>query len=135
MCIRDRVKDTITQLQDVAHVVTDRMNNMQHTFNNSREVVSTTSDLFANLATSIDRINESFVAVHHEINSVNRYKDEVLYTVEKMAHTAQTSAATCQEVSAASDEQLSAIHSVAVASEQLNNLSNDLATAVSRFKL
>ena len=131
----EQVKDTITQLQDVAHVVTAHMNDMQHTFNNSSEVVATTSELFTNLATCIDRINQSFATVRHEINSVNRYKDEVLHTVEKMALTAQTSAATCQEVSAASDEQLSAIHSVAVASEQLNNLSNDLATAVNRFKL
>ena len=131
----EQVKDTITQLQDVAHVVTTQMNDMQHTFNNSGEVVATTSELFTNLATCIDRINESFATVRQEINSVNRYKDEVLHTVEKMAHTAQTSAATCQEVSAASDEQLSAIHSVAIASEQLNNLSNDLATAVNRFKL
>ncbi|MFF5994622.1 methyl-accepting chemotaxis protein [Lysinibacillus sp. KU-BSD001] len=131
----EQVKQTITQLQQESQIVSQRMNDMQQTFNESNDIVENTSSLFTNLANCIDRINASFVAVHHEIDGVNRYKDEVLQTIEKMAANAQTSAAACQEVSATSNEQLTAIHSVAVASEQLNNLSNELATAVSRFKL
>lgn len=49
--------------------------------------------------------------------------------------TSQSSAAACEEVSASSDEQLRAIQSVAEASEQLNELSNELAVAVSKLKL
>ena len=131
----EQVKTTITKLQQESHHVTARMNGMQQTFNHSGDVVKTTSELFIALANCIDRINATFESVHEEVAGVNRYKDEVLYTVQKMADAAQASAAACEEVSAASDEQLTAIHSVAESSEQLNNLSNELAVAVNRFKL
>lgn len=131
----EQVKTTIIKLQQESGNVTERMNEMQQTFNQSGAVVKTTSELFIDLANCIDQINASFEAVHEEISGVNRYKDDVLQTVQKMADAAQASAAACEEVSAASDEQLTAIHSVAESSEQLNNLSNELAVAVSRFKL
>lgn len=131
----EQVKTTITKLQQESDHVTARMNDMQHTFNESGDVVKTTSELFIDLADCIDQINASFEAVHEEISGVNRYKDDVLQTVQKMADAAQASAAACEEVSAASDEQLTAIQSVAESSEQLNNLSNELAVAVSRFTL
>lgn len=131
----EQVKTTITQLQQESFHVTGRMNEMQETFTHSGEVVKTTSELFTDLANCIDRINASFESVHDEINVVNGYKDDVLQTVQKMADAAQASAAACEEVSAASDEQLTAIHSVAESSEELNNLSNELAVTISRFTL
>ena len=131
----EQVKTTITQLQQESFHVTGRMHEMQDTFTHSGEVVKTTSELFTDLSNCIDRINASFESVHEEINTVNQYKDDVLQTVQKMADAAQASAAACEEVSAASDEQLTAIHSVAESSEELNNLSNELAVAISRFTL
>lgn len=131
----EQVRLTVQQLQAESNTVAQRMNDMQQAFQTSSTVVEATSEVFTQLTNCIDRINDSFVAVHHEIDGVNRYKDKVMQTIEEMAMTAQTSAAACEEVSASSDEQLSAIHSVAVTSEELNTLSNELATAVRQFKI
>lgn len=129
------VKQTITELQSQSHHVTTRMNEMQKSFNDSNKIVYSTNEMFTELSRLIDEVNASFISVHTEIDSVNKYKDRVLDTIEEMAMNSQTAAAACQEVSAATDEQLHAIQSVAEASEQLNQLSTDLATAVSKFKL
>ncbi|WP_339214490.1 methyl-accepting chemotaxis protein [Solibacillus sp. FSL W8-0372] len=131
----ESVKKTIHQLQSQSHDVTIRMNEMKRSFNESNEVVNTTGELFAQLSNLIDRVNHSFIAVHAEIDNVNKYKDRVLDTIEEMSMNSQTAAAACEEVSASTDEQLHAIQSVAQASEELNQLSTDLATAVSRFKI
>lgn len=129
------VKQTITELQGQSHQVTLRMNEMQNSFNDSNEVVNSTNDMFMELSHLIDNVNTSFISVQTEIESVNKYKDRVLETIEEMAMNSETAAAACQEVSAATDEQLYAIQSVAEASEELNQLSADLATAVSKFKI
>ncbi|MGN7477780.1 methyl-accepting chemotaxis protein [Solibacillus silvestris] len=129
------VKKTITELQSQSHDVTSRMNEMKQSFNESNDVVNTTSEMFAHLSDLIDRVNQSFIAVHSEIDNVNKYKDRVLDTIEEMSMNSQTAAAACEEVSASTDEQLHAIQSVAQASEELNQLSTDLAKAVSRFKV
>jgi methyl-accepting chemotaxis protein len=77
----------------------------------------------------------TFKNVISEIDGIISYKDQVVQTIEEMSLTAQSTAAACEEVSASSDEQLTAIQSVAEASGQLNNLSTELATAISKFKI
>jgi len=80
-------------------------------------------------------MEQTFETVTTEIDGIVNYKDRVVVTIEEMALTAQSTAAACEEVSASSDEQLTAIHAVAEASEELNNLSTELSVAVSKFKI
>ncbi|MBM7663573.1 methyl-accepting chemotaxis protein [Solibacillus kalamii] len=130
----ETVKMTITELQNYSNQVIVPMNKMKESFNESNEVVNKTSEMFAQLTELIDHVNESFISVHSEIESVDRYKDRVIETIEEMSMNSQNSAAACEEVSAATDDQLHAIQSVAEASQELNQLSADLAVAVNRFK-
>lgn len=129
------VKQTITELQGQSTHVTKRMNDMQKSFNDSNKIVNNTNEMFTELSHLIDEVNRSFISVHAEIDNVNNYKDRVLKTIEGMAMNSQSASAACQEVSAATDEQLHAIQSVAEASEQLNQLSADLTSVISKFKI
>ncbi len=131
----EQVKTTIQELQSESYQVTHRMNEMQNTFDNQGAVVEDTSSLFKSLSNLIDNMEETFKNVIFEIDGIISYKDQVVQTIEEMSLTAQSTAAACEEVSASSDEQLNAIQSVAEASEQLNNLSTELATAISKFKI
>lgn len=131
----ETVKATITELQQESRAVTIRMQQMQHSFNISSNEVSSTTEMFSELSQLIERINESFIGVHTEIENVNKYKERVIETIDEMALNAQITSAACEQVSASSDEQLQAINSVAIASEELNQLSADLAVAVGKFKV
>lgn len=131
----ETVKETITELQSQAQQVAVPMTKMKESFHASNTVVNTTGDMFAKLSDLIDQVNQSFLAVHAEIENVDTFKNRVIETIEEMSMNSQNSAAACEEVSAATDDQLQAIHSVADASQELNQLSADLAEAVNRFKV
>lgn len=131
----EKVKITIQQLQNDSLQVATQMNEMQNTFQNQGVVVKETGSLFENISTLIENMEETFDNLTTEMNGIVKYKDQVVNTIRDMSMTAQSTAAACEEVSASSDEQLTAIQSVAEASEQLNNLSTELTVAVSKFKI
>ncbi|MEL3961416.1 methyl-accepting chemotaxis protein [Lysinibacillus endophyticus] len=131
----EQVKTTIQELQSEAQVVTSQMSEMQTTFQNQGVVVEETGILFGNLTELVNNMEETFKNVSTEIEGIIKYKDRVVDTIQQMTITAQSSAAVCEEVSASSDEQLHAIQSVALASEELNSLSTELSIAASKFKL
>ncbi|WP_346234392.1 methyl-accepting chemotaxis protein [Lysinibacillus telephonicus] len=131
----EQVKTTILELQQKSHQVTSQMKEMENTFNDQGIVVEDTGALFASISNLINNMEVTFTNITTEIEDIVKYKDRVVETIETMALTAQSTAAACEEVSASSDEQLTAINSVADASEQLNNLSTELSIAVSKFKI
>ncbi|ATP40640.1 methyl-accepting chemotaxis protein [Solibacillus sp. R5-41] len=130
-----QVKATISALEGESHSVTTQMHEMEQTFDKQGIVVEETTQTFNQLSNKMTTIEHSFELLASEIREMMHYKENVISTIEEMATNSQIVAATCEEVSASSDEQLQAIQSVAEASEQLNSLSNDLAVAISRFKL
>ncbi|MGE7022046.1 methyl-accepting chemotaxis protein [Solibacillus cecembensis] len=131
----EQVRATISALEVESHSVTTQMYEMEKTFDKQGIVVEETTQTFSQLSSNMTTIEHSFELLTAEIQEMILYKDNVLSTIGEMSTNAQTVAATCEEVSASSDEQLHAIQSVAEASEQLNSLSNDLAVAISRFKI
>lgn len=131
----EQVKTTILELQSESQQVTNEMTEMQKTFQNQGIVVEDTSSVFKNLSNLIENMEDTFTNIIAQIEGIVSYKNQVVQTIEEMSLTAQSTAAACEEVSASSDEQLNAIQSVAEASEQLNNLSTELATAISKFKI
>ncbi|SOC06064.1 methyl-accepting chemotaxis protein [Ureibacillus xyleni] len=131
----EQVKLTIQELQSESQVVANQMTEMQQTFQTQGVVVEETGTLFGNLTELVNNMEATFKHVTTEIEGIIKYKDRVVQTIQQMALTAQSSAAACEEVSASSDEQLNAIQSVALASEELNSLSTELSIAASKFKL
>ncbi|MEK9196683.1 methyl-accepting chemotaxis protein [Lysinibacillus halotolerans] len=131
----EQVKSTIHELQSESLQVTQQMEGIQNTFDKQGIVVEDTGSLFKNLSSLIENMESTFKNVISEMEGIINYKDRVVQTIEEMSLTAQSTAAACEEVSASSDEQLTAIQSVAKASEQLNHLSTELATTISQFKI
>ncbi|MER1985290.1 MAG: methyl-accepting chemotaxis protein [Solibacillus sp.] len=131
----EEVKSTVLEIQHESLAVSNQMTDMKQTFAIQGEVVGDTSVVFNQLSGLMTSIEQSFNALTDNINNMIYHKDEVIHIIEEMSMSSQSSAAVCEEVSATTDEQLSAMSSVAEASEQLNQLSNDLAAKVSQFKL
>lgn len=131
----EQVKATVSEIQRESLAVSHQMNEMRRTFTAQGEVVTETSTVFNDLSSLMQSIEQDFNTLTSHINHLIDYKDEVVHIIEEMSIGSQSAAAVCEEVSAATDEQLSAMSSVAEASEQLSMLSNDLAEKVSKFKL
>lgn len=131
----EQVKSTVTELQRESIAVTTQMKEMEQTFETQGAVVGETSEVFNSLSNLMHSIEHSFNVLTEDINNMIYHKDEVVNIIEEMSISSQNSAAVCEEVSATTDDQLSAMQSVAEASEHLNTLSNELAEKVSQFKL
>ena len=131
----EQVKQIVTELNKESELVVSQMQTMNTAFTEQGGVVKDTGEVFNQLSQFMENIEQSFGIVTNEITGIITYQDEVVEIIEKMAINSQSTAAACEEVSASSDEQQRAIHSVAEASEELSSLSEGLSLAISRFKI
>ncbi|WP_442854459.1 methyl-accepting chemotaxis protein [Bacillus sp. FJAT-29937] len=131
----DEVKNTIEAIQNGAILAVQSMNKTKETFFQQADVVKTTETSFRSISEIVDKLRTSIQFVHNEMNHIEQSKTDVLKGIYSMAAMSQQSAASCEEVSASTDEQLVAIQTVAESAEQLTELSNELKEVVDRFKL
>ncbi|WP_342512974.1 methyl-accepting chemotaxis protein [Sporosarcina sp. FSL K6-1522] len=131
----EEVKVTVQELQTESQLVTQQMNDTRDNFQRQGTVVNDTETTFGEISTLMADMQDSIAAVYTEIQKVTSHKEDVSETIQTMAATSEETAAACEEVSASTDEQLRAIQSVTDAAETLTELSEELSTAVNRFKV
>ncbi|WP_404318125.1 methyl-accepting chemotaxis protein [Bacillus lumedeiriae] len=131
----DRVKSTINDIQEGAGQAVSQMVKTRTNFDNQTAVVEETGAVFEALSSLVERIETSIATINQEIIEAAEAKNEVLQVMEGIAASSQQSAAASEEISASADEQLRAIQAVTESSERLMELSNELKSAVGRFKL
>ena len=131
----NEVQVTVRELQEESRLVANQMTTTRDNFLRQGTVVDDTELTFNEISALMADMQQSIDSVHEEILNVAEAKDDVAETIQTMAATSQETAAACEEVSASTDEQLRAIQSVADAAETLTELSNELNSAVNRFKM
>lgn len=131
----DEVKQTIMDIQNGSLLAVNSMNKTKENFNQQSEAVQKTEGTFQQISELVDKMKESIFYIHHEVGHVAGSKDEVLNSIHNMVAMAQQSAASCEQVSASTDEQVLALQSVSQSAEQLTELSNELQNIVNKFKL
>ncbi|MEH7344355.1 methyl-accepting chemotaxis protein [Bacillus sp. JJ1532] len=131
----NEVKKTITTIQSGALLAVESMNKTKENFTQQADAVQTTESSFRSISDIVEQLRQSIFRVHHEIDHMANGKADVINSIHSMAAMAEQSAAACEEVSASTDEQVTAIQSVADSAEQLTELSDELQKAVAKFKL
>lgn len=129
------VQVTIRELQEESRQVSAQMASTRENFVRQGVVVNDTEMTFSEISTLMADMQDSIDSVSAEITTVATLKDDVAETIQTMAATSEETAAACEEVSASTDEQLRAIQSVTDAAVTLTELSEELSTAVNRFKV
>ncbi|MBP2242666.1 methyl-accepting chemotaxis protein [Cytobacillus eiseniae] len=131
----DEVKTTITDIQSGALRAVESMDRTKETFNQQSDVVKETELNFNNLSEFVEGMRQSILYISNEMIHIAESKEEVIGGIHNMAAMSEQSAASCEEVSASTDEQVHALQSVAASAEQLTELSNELKEVVDRFKI
>ncbi|MBK3493732.1 methyl-accepting chemotaxis protein [Viridibacillus sp. YIM B01967] len=131
----EEVKETVQQLQLESKQVSGQMLTTMSKFQQQGTVVRGTETIFETISSLMNEMQRSIHDVSEEILAVTAYKEEVIEVIQTMTSTSQETAASCEEVSASTIEQLNAIEAVTTASENLTNLSDHLADSVTRFKI
>ncbi|ARJ39814.1 methyl-accepting chemotaxis protein [Sporosarcina sp. P21c] len=131
----EQVRSTIHELQNGTQHVIEQMDNTRNTFERQSTVVQDTEGIFESISSFIGDMQSRIHQVTTALQEMDTHKNDVSTQIQILLSTTEESAAACEEVSASSDEQLHAIGSVAEAAEALTQLSEDLSTAVERFKI
>lgn len=99
------------------------------------KAVRETEIVFAQQGKLMNKMDTAIVEIASNIHIANNEKDIVVQTVGHLAAEARSSAAKCEEVQDRTKSQLAAIESVALASEQLASLNEELIKAIHQFRI
>ncbi|MDQ0271949.1 methyl-accepting chemotaxis protein [Cytobacillus purgationiresistens] len=130
----DEVKSTITDIQEGASSAVDSMEKTKKNFEQQTAVVNHTEVTFNSISELVEQMKESILYINGEVDKIAKDKEEVIQSIQSMAVMSEQAAASCEEVSASTDEQVHAIQSVAGSAEHLTDLSNELTQVVNKFK-
>ncbi|MCB2299072.1 methyl-accepting chemotaxis protein [Clostridium tagluense] len=97
--------------------------------------VEVTNETFIKIKKSIELLECNMVDVNSSLQNINQYKDILRDKLGNVASVVEEAAATTQEVSASSHEQLAGIQEVVKAAENLNCLADDLRESTNKFKI
>ncbi len=131
----EEVRMTVEELQSESHLVLAQLENTRQNFECQGIVVTETETTFSEISTLMTAMQQAIDTVSTDIGEVSTLKDLVAETIQTMSATSEETAAACEEVNASTTEQVHAIQSVTDEAEQLTNLSEELTTAVNRFKV
>ncbi|OMP66410.1 methyl-accepting chemotaxis protein [Domibacillus epiphyticus] len=99
------------------------------------DAVRETESVFAAQVELMSKMEAAITEIADNIQTANKEKDIVVQTAGHLAEEARSSAASCEEVQDRTKTQLSAIESVAAASEQLASLNEELISAIRQFHI
>ncbi|MBW9158305.1 methyl-accepting chemotaxis protein [Clostridium tagluense] len=97
--------------------------------------VEVTNETFIKIKKSIELLECNMVDVNSSLQNINQYKDILRDKLGNVASVVEEAAATTQEVSASSHEQLAGIQEVVKAAENMNCLADDLRESTNKFKI
>ena len=99
------------------------------------EVVTTAGRAFKDIATTIARASDQVKEISATMQQMASGSQQIVASVKRIDKHTKIAAAECQTVSAATEEQSATMEEIAVSSQALATMAEDLAQAVSNFKI
>ncbi|MFD2680871.1 methyl-accepting chemotaxis protein [Bacillus seohaeanensis] len=131
----EEVRQSILDIQMSSEKAVEEMFKTKETVDDQHHVVQQTNQIFESTASLMKEMQVEITSVYNEVEKINADKDEVVNVIHMMSSTSEQTAASCQQVSASTDEQLRAIQSVTDSAEKLTQLSYELQESIGRFKI
>jgi methyl-accepting chemotaxis protein len=131
----EEVRRTINGIQEETKHAVSAMNKTKQISLQTEEAVNTTENAFMVVTEVSTKLVDLINKVYKETKSVHEAKDIVLEGVKNISHVTHQSAASAEEVSASTDEQLTVLGNIAKSAEVLNESSNKLSDVIKVFKV
>ncbi|KPL59383.1 hypothetical protein AM506_12020 [Rossellomorea vietnamensis] len=129
----NQVRTTIEDIQNESRQATNEMKTTRQIADEQNLVVSETEQAFHTISTMIDDMVSSIQGISQKVEFMTSHKDDVVGAIQSISATAQQSAASSEEVSASTEQQLMALNSIAQSAASLNEASISLAEISSKF--
>ncbi len=143
--IRKLAEQSSTAADEVRVIVTNIKSDSTKTVTSMKDVrtisqeqslaVTEVSGSFQTIFESIERISDMIKTISVFVNDLGSDKDSIVRSIENISAVSEETAAASEEVSASMDQQSTAVDEVARAAERLNEISVDLSSRISKFKV
>ncbi|MGX9291949.1 methyl-accepting chemotaxis protein [Bacillus sp. A015] len=140
--LAEQTKQSAVQIQQMIQGIKEEttatagmMSNTMDRFAELDEAVHATEHEFNAISTSISQTIVETNAMTKELNALLEQNDLITKAMHGAAHISQENAAAIEEITASTDEQVTAISNVAKAAERLNELSMRLNQDIARYRL
>ncbi|WP_144668154.1 methyl-accepting chemotaxis protein [Bacillus altitudinis] len=140
--LAEQTKQSAVQIQQMIQGIKEEttatagmMSKTMDRFAELDEAVHATEQEFNSISTSISQTIVETNAMAKELNTLLEQNDLITKAMHGAAHISQENAAAIEEITASTDEQVTAISNVAKAAERLNELSMRLNQDIARYRL
>ncbi|MGS0905609.1 methyl-accepting chemotaxis protein [Bacillus altitudinis] len=140
--LAEQTKQSAVQIQQMIQGIKEEttatagmMSKTMDRFAELDEAVHATEQEFNSISTSISQTIVETNAMAKELNTLLEQNDLITKAMHGAAHISQENAAAIEEITASTDEQVTAISNVAKAAERLNELSVRLNQDIARYRL
>lgn len=113
----------------------NKMDQGSEIVNKAGESVVDTENVFTEIAKAIGRTSEHVKDLSETVQTVDENKNGVVASIQEIAAISEQSAASSQEVSASVEEQTSIIGQIAISSESLAKMADELEKQIKKFKV
>ncbi|MGM7637473.1 methyl-accepting chemotaxis protein [Bacillus sp. Hm123] len=127
------IQEMIEMILRGSHKAVNQIVQTKENFTEQTKAVKQANQIFETNSALMNNMKELIDSLHLDMQQVAFKKDELLDLSSYMAALSQQTAVACEKVNNHTDEQLSAVQSVTVATEQLNGLNQELQQSIERF--
>lgn len=131
----DEVRVIVTNIKADSTRTVDSMKDVRTISQEQSHAVTEVSGSFQTIFESIERISEMIKTISTFVSDLGADKDSIVRAIENISAVSEETAAASEEVSASMDQQSMAVDEVAKAAERLNEISVDLSSKISRFRV
>lgn len=133
MSATGKIRSTLDEVGAETKEVEKAMKRANSMRDEQRKAVTDTNESFTNIVKTIEHLTNTLDELGGDLEGVNMKKNQIVDLIASVAEVAEGAAATAQEVSASSTEQIKAIESVGKNAERLSDLSTELQEKTNRF--
>lgn len=130
-----RIVDIITRINTQTEMTVDTARRAEMIVEAQQEALSTTISLFHNINEHVENLAKNLDDITNGIEGMSVAKEHTLSAIQNISDVSERFASSTSEVSATIVSQLDAVKSLNGNAETLNDNSQDLLDAVTRFKL
>jgi methyl-accepting chemotaxis protein len=131
----DIIRNTINEITHLIDMVNHAMVDSNNVAHQSMEKMSSTQEVFSEISQSIEEVANRLVTIQEDIDMVSSTEKIVTAAIENMAGIAQTSAATTEEITAATEEEAHHLELVAKSTQHLNEVITSLYETIEKYKI
>lgn len=129
------ITDLIKRVKLGTEKAVQEMNASRQAAANAQSAVQHTAGSFNNITAAIEQTDNEVASITAGLEALRRHTEAVVQVIHNVSAVSTQSAASAEEVTAASQEQTSQILHISKAANDLSQLANQLQSAIGAFKL